>query len=106
MVDDTLWDEFHTVVNMTSRELSDWLRTRDAGEDAEEVPDHAGTPTGREVLAVLGKRKGDLTSEDERVMARVVDRIRSQRRQDLEPVAGQTAWRHRLMTIGHDPLKP
>ena len=106
MVDDTLWDEFHTVVNMTSRELSDWLRTRDAGEDAEEVPDHAGTPTGREVLAVLGKRKGDLTGEDERVMARVVDRIRSQRREDLEPVAGQAAWRHRLMTIGHDPLKP
>jgi len=94
MVDDTLWDEFHTVVNMTSRELSDWLRTRDAGEDAEEVPDHAGTPTGREVLAVLGKRKGDLTGEDERVMARVVDRIRSQRREDLEPVAGQAAWRH------------
>ena len=86
--------EFRDAVNMTSRELSDWLRTRDAGEDAEEVPDHAGTPTGREVLAVLGKRKGDLTGEDERVMARVVDRIRSQRREDLEPVAGQAAWRH------------
>jgi type II secretory pathway component PulL len=106
MIDDTLWDEFHTVVNMTSRELSDWLRTRDAGEDAEEVPDQAGTPTGREVLAVLGKRRGDLTGEDERVMARVVERVRAQRREDLEPVAGQTAWRHELMTIGHDPLKP
>jgi hypothetical protein len=106
MIDDTLWNEFHTVVNMTSRELSDWLRTRDAGEEAEEVPDRAGTPTGREVLAVLGKRRGDLTSEDERVMALVVDRVRAQRRDDLEPVAGQAAWRHRLMTLGHDPLKP
>lgn len=106
MVDDTLWDEFHTVVNMTSRELADWLRTRDAGEEAEEVPDRAGTPTGREVLAVLGKRRGDLTDEDERVMALVVDRVRAQRRDDLEPVAGQAAWRHRLMTLGHDPLKP
>ena len=106
MVDDTLWDEFHTVVNMTSRELSGWLRTRDAGEEAEEVPDRAGTPTGREVLAVLGKRRGDLTDEDERVMALVVDRVRAQRRDDLEPVAGQAAWRHRLMTLGHDPLKP
>jgi hypothetical protein len=106
MVDDTLWNEFHTVVNMTSRELADWLRTRDAGEEAEEVPDRAGTPTGREVLAVLGKRRGDLTGEDERVMALVVDRVRAQRRDDLEPVAGQAAWRHRLMTLGHDPLKP
>ena len=26
-VDDDLWQEFHTVVNMTSRELEDWLRT-------------------------------------------------------------------------------
>ena len=33
-VDDELWDEFHRVVNMTSRELGDWLRTRDAGEEA------------------------------------------------------------------------
>lgn len=30
-VDDELWDEFHRVVNMTSRELEDWRRTRDAG---------------------------------------------------------------------------
>ena len=26
-VDDALWDEFHTLVNMTSRELQDWLAT-------------------------------------------------------------------------------
>ena len=25
-VDDDLWQEFHDVVNMTSRELRDWLR--------------------------------------------------------------------------------
>ena len=27
-VDDALWDEFHTLVNMTSRELRDWLAHR------------------------------------------------------------------------------
>ena len=106
MIDEALWQEFHEVVNMTSRELSDWLRTRDADEDTEAVPDQAGSPTGQQVLHVLGKRRGDLTDDDERVMRRVVDRIRAQRRDDLEPVAGQTAWRHRLMSIGHDPLKP
>lgn len=105
-VDDELWDEFHRVVNMTSRELEDWLRTRDAGEDDEALPDQAGTPTGREVLAVLGKRRGDLTSQDARVMRGVVDRVHRRRRDDLEPTAGDTAWRHRLMSLGHDPLKP
>lgn len=105
-VDDELWDEFHRVVNMTSRELEDWLRTQAAHEDAEELPDQAGTPTGREVLAVLGKRRGDLTGADEHVMRRVVDRVHAQRRDDLEPTAGQPNWRHRLMSLGHDPLKP
>jgi type II secretory pathway component PulL len=105
-VDDELWDDFHRVVNMTSRELSDWLRTRSASEDAEEVPDQAGTPTGQEVLAILGKRKGDLGAADEQVMRRVVERVLQQRREDLEPTAGQAAWRHRLMSLGHDPLRP
>jgi hypothetical protein len=105
-VDDELWDEFHRVVNMTSRELSDWLRTRDAGEQAEELPDRAGTPTGREVLAILGKRRRDLTAEDARVMGKVVERVRAQREEELEPKAGQAAWRRRLMSLGHDPLKP
>jgi uroporphyrinogen-III synthase len=105
-VDDELWDEFHRVVNMTSRELADWLRTRDAGEHAEELPDQAGTPTGREVLAILGKRRRDLTDEDARVMGRVVERVHAQRQEELEPTAGQAAWRRRLMSLGHDPLKP
>ncbi|MEU5694941.1 DUF3140 domain-containing protein [Actinosynnema sp. NPDC020468] len=103
---DTLWDEFHHVVNMTSHELEDWLRTRSADEESEELPDRAGTLTGQEVLRVLRKRRTDLTTEDVRVMRKVVDRVHEQRRDDLEPTAGEAHWRHRLMSIGHDPLKP
>jgi hypothetical protein len=105
-VDDDLWQDFHTVVNMTSRELEDWLRVRSADEDAEALPDEAGTPTGRRVVEILGKRRTDLTADDARVMRNVVERVRAQRREDLEPTAGDQAWRHRLMTLGHDPLKP
>jgi Protein of unknown function (DUF3140) len=104
--DDELWNEFHRVVNMTSRELSDWLRTRDAGERTEEFPDQSGPPTGQHVLHVLGKRRSDLTNDDVRVMQNVVRRVHDQRRDDLEPTAGDEAWRHRLMSMGHDPLKP
>ncbi|GAB2679814.1 DUF3140 domain-containing protein [Thalassiella azotivora] len=103
---DALWQEFHTVVNMTSRELEEWLRTRSAGEDAEELPDEAGTPKGQRVLAVLRKRRQDLTDDDVAVMGAVVRTVRSQRREDLEPTAGEAHWRHRLMSLGHDPLKP
>jgi hypothetical protein len=105
-VDDALWDEFHTLVNMTSRELRDWLVTDDAHEDSEPAVGPVGTPTGRAVLHVLGKRRTDLTEHDVDTMQRVVDRVRAERGEDPEPTAGQAAWRRRLMRIGHDPLKP
>ena len=104
-VDPALWEEFHRVVNMTSAELLDWLRTRSAHEDTEELPDHAGTQTGQRVLEILKKRRVDLTDDDERVMRKVIDRVRAERGDEPEPTAGQRNWRHRLMTIGHDPLK-
>lgn len=41
IVDDLLWENFHRAVNMTSRELREWLMVEGAGEDTEEVPEHA-----------------------------------------------------------------
>ncbi|HET7735523.1 MAG TPA: DUF3140 domain-containing protein [Nocardioidaceae bacterium] len=107
IVDDDLWQEFHRVVNMTSRELSDWLRVDAATENTEAVPDQAGTELGRAVLAVLGKRRADVTDDDVTVMRRVVDKVHGLRGdEELEPEAGDASWRHRLMRVGHDPLKP
>jgi hypothetical protein len=105
-VSDELWEEFHRVVNMTSRELREWLAVRDAGEATEVPPDQAGSATGQQVLSILGKRRTDLTDKDAAVMEKVVRKVLEERRDDLEPTAGQAAWRHKLMTLGHDPLKP
>jgi len=103
---DALWEDFHRVVNMTSQELASWLRVRDAAEQTEPLPDQAGTPTGQHVLAILQKRRTDLTDEDIQVMYRVVDAVTSQTDVENEPAAEDSERRHRLMTIGHDPLKP
>lgn len=105
-VDDALWDDFHRVVNMTSRELRDWLSTAAAGERTEALPDHAGSDRSRAVLEVLGKRRTDLTADDVAVMRSVVAEIDDERGRDPEPEAGDPQWRHRLMSLGHDPLKP
>jgi hypothetical protein len=102
---DTLWEDFHSVVNMTSAELAAWLRVRDADEQAEPLPEDAGTPTGRHVLAILQKRRTDLTEDDVRVMRKVVDTVTAQTDLENEPEAEDTRRRHRLMTLGHDPLK-
>jgi hypothetical protein len=102
---DTLWEDFHRVVNMTSAELAAWLRVRDADEQAEPLPEDAGTPTGRHVLAILRKRRTDLTGDDVRVMRKVVDTVTAQTDVENEPGAEDTRRRHRLMTLGHDSLK-
>lgn len=106
-VDEDLWQEFHRVVNMTSRELADWLRAESASSDAEALPDQAGSPVGRQVLDILGKRQTDVTPQDTEVMAQVVDLVHRERPgEELEPEAGDDDWRRRLMSVGHDPLKP
>jgi len=105
-VDDELWEEFHRVVNMTSRELGEWLRLSDATLDTEPLPEQAGSEVGRQVLAILGKRRADLTREDIETMSTVVEEVRAERGEEPEPTAGDAEWRYRLMSLGHDPLKP
>ncbi|WP_372351679.1 DUF3140 domain-containing protein [Streptomyces sp. KL116D] len=101
-----LWADFHSTVNMTSQELADWLRTGEAGLLAEPLPEHAGSGAGRHVLAILRKRRTDLTADDIRLMHEVVGRVAELRGTEHEPAALDTAARHRLMSLGHDPLKP
>ena len=105
-VSDDLWQEFHEVVNMTSRELSDWI-VAEAGADGGE-PD-ASLPefeVSNAVLAILGKRRTDLTPDDIETMTTVVDQVRTLRGEEPEPEAGDDDVRHLLMSFGHDPLKP
>jgi hypothetical protein len=104
-----LWDDFHRVVNMSSAELAAWLKVRDAGEEAEPLPERAGSETGQHVLAILQKRRTDLTEDDVRVMRQVVDTVGELVDVANEPgpeSARDSGRRHRLMTLGHDPLKP
>ncbi|MBA2945672.1 DUF3140 domain-containing protein [Streptomyces himalayensis] len=103
---DALWDEFHRVVNMTSQELSAWLRVSEADDDTEPLPDQAGDPLGQHVLAILQKRRTDLTDADIEAMYKVVDTVTAHSDTENEPEAGDEHRRHRLMTLGHDPLKP
>ncbi len=108
-VSDDLWQEFHTVVNMTSRELSDWLRTDSTQEDGQLVDPDTTLPeheVGTQVIAILGKRRTDLTPDDVDTMTTVVEQIRTLRGEELEPEAYDDDLRHLLMSFGHDPLKP
>jgi len=105
-VSDELWNEFHALVNMTSRELEEWLRTDSASESTEPAPEETGHELGEQVVHILGKRRADLTDADLDAMERVVQQVRHERGEEPEPTAGDARWRHKLMSVGHDPLKP
>lgn len=106
---DALWQDFHSVVNMSSRELRDWLFAEAASEAAENLPELLAeeAPMGARVLEILGKRKTDLTGQDVEAMREVVDFVHDVRGDVIEgPAAYDEALRHQLMDAGHDPLKP
>ncbi|MEU4567827.1 DUF3140 domain-containing protein [Micromonospora sp. NPDC023956] len=100
-----LWEDFHARVNMPSEQLRQWLLTRGSGEEAfGPNPDLDLPEPGRHILAVLRKRKVDLTGEDMRIMQDAVDRIDALTAR--KPAGGNAddGWRHALLDLGHDPL--
>lgn len=100
------WDTFHQVVNMTAEELRTWLLSRPRDQAA--APGDPGPPLpqlGLEVVALLGKRKADLSGEDADVMLQVADFVTEQQARGPDPEIAEEQWRHMLMNVGHDPLK-
>lgn len=100
-----LWQEFHGTVNMSSEELRRWLLTDASGPDRFSAdPSMDVSPLGRRIVEILDKRQVDLTGDDVDTMRQVVQRAGRLR---AEPVdKHDERWRHELMTLGHDPLRP
>ncbi|MFV2173511.1 DUF3140 domain-containing protein [Actinomadura sp. LOL_016] len=102
------WEDFHRLVNMTSDELRTWLLTDASGEEAFPGEGHeAGvSELGARVVDILRKRKVDLTGGDAEVMQEVVDYVEEHLDHPPPDEAGDERWRHELMSVGHDPLRP
>ncbi|WP_320066311.1 DUF3140 domain-containing protein [Micromonospora sp. RTGN7] len=102
---EVLWEDFHAEVNVTSEQLRSWLLTRGSGEESFGAnPDLDLPEPGRQILAVLRKRKVDLTREDIEVMREAVDRIRALTEARPKDGVSDDGWRHALLDLGHDIL--
>ncbi|MGC4806356.1 DUF3140 domain-containing protein [Micromonospora sp. DT233] len=102
---EVLWEDFHAEVNVTSEQLRSWLLTRGSGEESFGADPDLGLPEpGRQILAVLRKRKVDLTGEDVAVMRDAVERIRALTATPPKGGTGNDEWRRALLDLGHDVL--
>lgn len=102
--EDDLWQRFHRAVNMSSRELVDWL-----GQEPDLGPrpgPSRPSPLGQAVVGILGKRRTDLTDEDLTVMRKVIDVVDDETAGvSAEEVVADNRRRHRLLNVGHDALR-
>ncbi|MFD0775449.1 DUF3140 domain-containing protein [Streptomonospora algeriensis] len=100
-----LWSEFHNTVNMSSEELRRWLLTDASGPDRFPAdPSMDVSPLGRRIVEILDKRRVDITGDDVDTMRQVVQRAGLLLAEPADKRGER--WRHELMTLGHDPLRP
>ena len=100
-------EEFDEAVNMTPKELEDWLATdeskavgqKDGGGES------VGHESGRRIVEILRTKKGELSDDDVAHMRKVNGYIARHSKQRPDGDISDTPWRHSLMNWGHDPLK-
>ncbi|MEO3794728.1 DUF3140 domain-containing protein [Nonomuraea sp. B10E15] len=99
--------EFGKSVNMTAGELERWLATdeslavgqKDGGGES------VGHESGRRIVDLLRKKKGDWTDDDYDHMNKVVGYVHRHLAQRPSGDVTASRWRYSLMNWGHDPLK-
>ena len=105
---DGIWDDWQQAVNMTPKELEDWLGTdesRSVGDTAGHG-ESTGHKEGRRIVEILRTHKGDLTDDDVSQMHEVVGYVHRHSAQGgPEHDREHSKWRYSLMNWGNDPLK-
>ncbi|MCO7218272.1 DUF3140 domain-containing protein [Klenkia sp. PcliD-1-E] len=102
-------DEFHDAVNMTAKELEEFLETdesKEVGQKSGGSGESTGHASGRRIVDLLGTKVADLTDDDHQHMQKVTSYVKRHLAQgppkeDVE----HSHWRYSLMNWGHDPLK-
>ncbi|QKG27041.1 DUF3140 domain-containing protein [Actinomadura verrucosospora] len=104
---DAVASEFGAAVNMTPKELEDWLDTdesRSAGQ-RRNGGESTGHASGRRIVELMRAKRSDLSDQDYAHMNKVVGYVRRHLAQRPSGDVRDTRWRHSLMNWGHDPLK-
>lgn len=101
---DTTIEEFGNAVNMTRKELGDWLKTdesRGVGQKRAGDDESTGHESGRMIVKLLAKKQAaDHYSDDVQQMRRVVSYVHRHRAQRTNGDVEDIPWRYSLMNWG------
>jgi hypothetical protein len=99
--------EFRNVVNMTPKELEEWLQTEASQSvgQKEGNSESIGHQSGKRIIEILRKKQAEYTQDDLAHMKRVISYVHRHRAQPPSGEIKDTRWRYSLMNWGHDPLK-
>jgi len=97
-------DEFEDAVNMTRKELENWLGTEESQSVGQGTGESKGHESGRRIVKLLEKNKSDYT-DDVAYMKRVNSYVKRHLGQGPQGDPEDHKWRYSLMNWGHDPLK-
>lgn len=100
--------EFAAIVNMTPKELSDWLETAESkkvGFTRAGESESVGRQSARRILRIQETAIDDLSPSDYAHMKKVIGYARRHLAQRPWGDVTSTRWRWSLMNWGHDPLR-
>jgi hypothetical protein len=100
-------EDFDEAVNMTAKELEDWLKTDESKSvgQSDGGGESKGHESGRMIVGILGKNKSDYTDDDFDHMKKVTGYVHRHQAQKPKGDVEDSSWRYSLMNWGHDPLK-
>jgi hypothetical protein len=101
---DETWAEWQRAVNMTAKQLEEWLATEESASVGEGAGESTGHRSGRRIVEILRTRKSDLSDSDVQHMHKVVGYVHRHLAQRPSGDVTDTPWRYSLMNWGHDPL--
>jgi len=99
-----IYEEFNDLVNMTSNELEKWLKTEDSKSVGQDSGDGEaiGHKSGKRILEIKSKNKGELTEDDYSHMNKVIGYIKRHKAQEPDAIKNSD-WRYSLKNWGHEP---
>jgi hypothetical protein len=108
-----IYQQFNDAVNMTPKELEQWLDTDESKEagwhgDDDDKDESVGHASGRRIIEIKHTKKDDLSEDDYDHMKKVVgyvNRHTKQRPDKPDDELEEMTWTHSLKNWGHDPLK-